>query len=31
MKNGKRRASKRAAVRVELGQYLVADPETSDQ
>jgi uncharacterized protein (DUF433 family) len=27
MKNGKRRASKRAAVRVELGQYVVADPE----
>ena len=27
MKNGKRRASKRAAVRVELDQYVVADPE----
>ena len=27
MNNGKRRASKRTAVRVELGQYIVADPE----
>jgi len=27
MKNGKRRASKRTAVRFELGQYIVADPE----